>query len=601
MKHINTIIILYLFSLFGILASCEDNDIQTDIDTVTKSDEYWYTRTRTEQQQQVMLRYFGLGFSYDAIYGEKCDVNSVRCQVLNVNELNEALFESHLNSLSFNYSSSHSFGEYCHNANMKTKLDENFIIYQKSYQKTASIFEHYDTQGLCVTNEIEIPKNIRAINMEDIPELIKSEPKKYLSENFLYALDKIKKYGKDNVAVVDSFINIFGTHVVTQATAGARLKIDFASEEKIAKSYIEEKTITEKSLDVYFKKTASTLTENDAKIIDSFFENSEIHIDVKGGDLSYLSEILINPKSYPSDSLILKNWMNSVKWSDSDVWSSNCEMEDMEVSPIWLFIPDDDVAALVQSRIVATAPTMQELFGNLNYINVCFDPDQRRVYYRFSGGYYTKSGYGYYPCNIVLAAHRYVAIICREWVPEIDPYNAVLVVYPIYENHIQEQSAVAIHNNKVYRLRWCYNQFVIEEIIDEVYNNKLYLNCGYFELTPNDKMDYQPVTVTCDYEWPGSILPDGSVAKPKVYRTRRFLGNFYLNTDMEFSNIPNWSYTTSDNYNSNYDKWLKDLGDLPYEVSKIKLDGRSGKENTTNRMIRNDDYSYIINGSELKL
>ena len=123
---------------------------------------------------------------------------------------------------------------------------------------------------------------------------------------------------------------------------------------------------------LFFKKKVETMTESELKAATTLLSNAELHLDATGGDLSPFSTLIANPSTDNPAATpeTLENWLASINFDETHPWDSRCEMLDMEVTPIWEFIPDPTVAALVESRIKATAPTMQELYGNRNFVNV---------------------------------------------------------------------------------------------------------------------------------------------------------------------------------------------------------------------------------------
>lgn len=100
------------------------------------------------------------------------------------------------------------------------------------------------------------------------------------------------------------------------------------------------------------------------------------------------------------------------------------------------------------------------------------------------------------------------------------------------------------------------------------------------------------------YEWPGSIGIDGTLTGKYYYQTRKFLGHFYLATDKEFSDLPNWRWQTSvpeevENYREEINGSEK-----AFRLSGVDL-GRDGTDNLKNRMVMEDDYEFFWNTSEV--
>lgn len=594
--------------LLVVFTSCKDEWEGGNIShSIPTEDFYWYTRTRSRVEQEVMLRSHGVGFSYDAIYGKKCDVGSVRCQVLDLGVLKEEDIyrQDDTGRTDCNYTCSHGFAEYFYNTNFSTDVSGQVPGYKGDYTKIISLFEHALDTCIAFTSiqtEIVCQKYIETNLWENF---LNKMGERCLSDNFQYALEKIKATDIENTAVVDSFINIFGTHVVVDATIGGKLQLDIVTERKNVQTFANEKTVTEQSLDVFFKKMESSLTETEQKFVKQLLAKAQLYITITGGDLSTFKTLVTNPS--PDNALAseknLTQWVKSIKLDEDKIWDNKCELVDMEVAPIWEFIPDKTTANRVKTRIIATAPTMQELYGNRNFLNVSFPIHPTTVTTALGGKPQTFDS----PWVVdVIAANRRVATICKEWVPEIDLHNSVQVAYPIYENRIQMTAGLCVHDGNAYRVRWLYDRFDVEKLEAPTIGDKVYLDFGYLECQSKEGVNYQEGKFIIGYEWPGSILIDGTLTKDKsYYETRKFLGDFYLNTDEKFTDLPNWTYQTESMWSSYYDKYIKELSDkeqeLPYQFSGIQLKGRSGKGHLKNRMVRNGDYVYYMNSTELGL
>ena len=595
---------LAVAGLCFLAVSCADDDMAglAGVGTWQQPDTYWHTRTRSAAEQQTMLRSHGVGFSFDAINGERCDVGSVKCQVLNLDALDAAgayLIDNTQHSES-ETSTSRSFAEYLRNVNTATGVSGGVLIYKGSYMKTASIFERSLDTTMCFTSVISERVAEKYIDTNMIDVLFEDNPRQYLSDNFLYAIDKLRRGGIEDVAVVDSFIDIFGTHVITGSTVGGRLQLDVLTSRKGVNTFIQEKQVEESSLDLFFKKTVSTMTEEELKAATALLDNAEMHLTVVGGDLSHMNTLVANPSFGNIDATpeALSRWQESVSLDAAQPWNSRCEMPDMEVTPIWELIPDAELAALVRTRIEATAPTMQELYGNRNFLNVEIPVGFGAVSTTFGGRLMTVAD----PWVVdVIAANRHVATVCKEWVPEIDPRGSVRVVYPIYENRIQTDAGLCVHNGVAYRVKWLYNRFSVEPA-DTVATDKVYLTFGYLDPAPTGGVSYQSGLLRLGYEWPGSIATDGSLAnRGEVRTTRKFLGHFYLDSEKNYANLPNWTYQTVAPDNRHYEEEYaaQFAAGLPYTLSGVGLAGRSGAANLVNRMVRDDDYVYYINTTEV--
>lgn len=590
-------------ALLSLLPSCQSEELIRETPPTENSDasQYWYTRTRSSEQQSTMLRSHAVGFSYDGIYGEACNQNSVRCQVLNLDILKEKELYSSVSQPEThdNHYSAHSLSECFSKMNSGSKSKTEFLTSKTDAQKVASIFQKRE-DNVVIISQTRICQAInKNILMDDYHEIQESEkdPYSFLTPSFLYAIRKMQK--DNDVAVIDSFIEIFGSHVVTEASVGGQIKLDLTVSTSDIKTLTSEQKITSKAIDFYFKKQESSSSEQTQTFFEGVLKNATLSLNVKGGDIASFGELIANPHSPLRTSDILSRWMNSLDENLSSAWNSRLELVDMKVYPIWEFIPDPKVSARVHARIEATAPTLQELYGNRNFIDVKFSSSVSAVTCKLGG----KSSTFNNPWVVdVFAANRHVATLCREWIPEIDPNTTVTVAYPIYENKIQVNAGVCIYGNKAYNVRWLYDQFAVDTLaIGCRPGDMLYMQAGYLQVKPcSPGYKYQDTKMAIGYEWPGSIGIEGGLQNKPFYETRKFLGNFFLNTTAKFSNLPNWIYNTTSLYNKSYDKYLKDNNSTPYSLSGITVTGQNAKEYLSNRMVRSADYTYYYNLRELQ-
>lgn len=599
---------LKLFSVHALVActlfslhACQDDTLSV----ISQSDptEYWYTRNRSLVEQSTMLRSHAVGFSYDVLGGEVCDVQSVRGQVLNLNALqNEGIYYVNTASKTTDsYYAAHSLSEAISKMNRSCNFSGDFLVYKRNAKKIAEVFEKKVTNTVLITQTRICQTALKEIDMDELTDRLSSDsdPMRFLSSSFQYAIQKLRN--NHSTAVLDSFINIFGTHVVISAAIGGRCKLSITTTTSDIKTRTSEKEISSKSLDLFFYESNSTSTTETQSIFDGIIKSASLSLSVKGGDVRAFNELIADPYSANRDPSIMSTWIDGISAStssDASAWNERLELADMEVSPIWNFIPDTEIAKLVQSRIEGSTPSMQELYGNRNFINATFPSSISSVSCKLGKDKLTFTN----PYVVdVFAANRHVATLCREWVPEIDPDNAVTVAYPIYENCMQPDAGVCIHNGIAFNVRWLYNQFSIDTLATNCPDNSpLYLHTGYISTSPVLPIEsYLSAKLAIGYEWPGSIGKDGSLQDTPYYETHRFLGNFYINSPNNFSNLPNWSYCTSSLYNDNYSSYLKGKGSAPYKISGLTVYSSDEKQYLNNRMVRNNDYTYFFNPTEL--
>jgi len=595
--------IIVLLTILSGLSACNDEPLyepDSPMNEAFNSDEFWYTRTLSRAQKLELKRKFGLGFSYDAIYGGKCDMGFIRCQVLDMDALqDDGLLKKYPKNVVVDSTAvAHSFSDYCQITDLTTQVSGGVVVFGAEYKAMSAIFEHGMDTTVCFFNKRNIERQRLMIDTLHLSDMTHQEIDRLITPSFRYGIEKIKRTDRENYLVVDSFINIFGSHVIIDVNIGAQLTLDVKTRSGIFYDYISETKITKEKLNLLFVKKEKTHTEADEKFIKQVVSNSTMELKVKGGDLSCFNSLIVNPSTTnpAANEETLTNWSRSLCEDEENPFNSNLELIDMRVAPIWMFIPDDEVAARVKSRIIADAPTMQELFGNKNWINCRIPFDIPKVTNYYSNGSKTTTVEKPWVVNTV-ASNRILATICKEWIPEISREESVCVIYPVYENKVNIASGLCRHKGKLYNVSWRYDRFVVQEIETKESSDYAYLTFGCLSFSPTEGQSYQDVKYLLGYEWPGSIGTNGNITNTSWYATRKFLGDFYLDTDKQFSNLPNWEYVKSGNTSKYYEKDL--TTDKPFELSGIKLSGRSGTANMNKRMVRSDGYKYYINKREM--
>ena len=566
-------------------------------------EEFWYTRSLSQSSRLELKRKFGIGFSYDAVYGGKCDINSIKCHALNVDELlkHNIAREFPLDRLKDTTCIAHTFSEFCHAANLTGEASGDVIIYTADYSKVASIYEHGLDTVVYISNSKNIERRGVSLNTEEIHE-IKNDPERFLTPSFRYGIEKIRKTPVEEVMVVDSFVNIYGTHIVTSVTIGASLKLELKTRRGLFVDYKSEEIMTREKLNILFKKTESTSTKEEYEFMRQVLESSTIDLRVRGGDVSVFNSLLTDPSPTNSTATeeTVTRWIDSLEDDSENGEYGNLALIDMSVMPIWEFISDEQVAKRVKTRILADAPSMQELYGNRNWVNTSIDLSKTK----WVDTYFNRWDKETWLCGFsdpyvvnVIAANRIVASVCREWIPEIDSDTLVTVVYPIYENSIDIGSGVGIDAEcNVWSVSWRYNKFKVKKIGKASSPLPMvYLNFGTVETKPVSGEKYMKGNFIIGYERPGNINVTNGQMNDRWFTVRKFLGDFYLENAVRYNNLPNWEYCESPVEYPSYSSYMDD--DL-YEMVGLKINGRTGAENLGNRMVRNYDYKYYLNKKE---
>ncbi len=597
--------VLCILSVMFLMMGCRDIFIEEQINKSQhqNEEEFWYTRSLSQSSRLELKRKFGIGFSYDAIYGSKCDINSIKCHALNVDELlkHNIAREFPLDRLKDTTCIAHTFSEFCHAANLTGEASGDVIIYTADYSKVASIYEHGLDTVVYISNSKNIESRGVSLNTEQIYK-IKNDPERFLTPSFRYGIEKIRKTPVEEVMVVDSFVNIYGTHIVTSVTIGASLKLELKTRRGLFVDYKSEEIMTREKLNILFKKTESTSTKEEHEFMRQVLESSTIDLRVRGGDVSVFNSLLTDPSPTNSTATeeTVTRWINSLEDDSENGEYSNLALIDMSVMPIWEFISDEQVAKRVKTRILADAPSMQELYGNRNWVNTSIDLSKTK----WVDTYFNRWDKETWLCGFsdpyvvnVIAANRIVASVCREWIPEIDPDTLVTVVYPIYENSIDIGSGVGIDAEcNVWSVSWRYNKFKVKKIGKASSPLPMvYLNFGTVETKPVSGEKYMKGNFIIGYERPGNINVTNGQMNDRWFTVRKFLGDFYLENAVRYNNLPNWEYCESPVEYPSYSSYMDD--DL-FEMVGLKVNGRTGAENLGNRMVRNYDYKYYLNKRE---
>lgn len=589
--------LILTFPALLLLAGCTDEPLTGDGDMPSPGadlSKFWYSRTRSAVENKTMLRHHALGFSYQAVSGKKCNISDVMCQVFNLDYLKENGLLSRDNT--FEMSGEHhverGVADIVHGTKWITEFSGDALLYKKDKVKAYDLIESINDSTIVMHNTVKFRRGASHIKVDllsnpdeegEINDLYDYD--KVFSDNFRYAVAKLKS-NKDNVAVIDSFLNIFGTHVVTGIEVGGKCDIAVKTSKRLIHTYLEEQEYSRDAVNLFFKKKETIEKLSNQKNYVNLFRTAEIDLTIRGGDISRFDPLVANP-SYDN---ALASDENFDAWSKSvaeagDSWDEGMELIDMNVSPIYNFITDRDLANRVKVRMEASAQDMRDLYGELNFTSAeitlpsdpwgsfipdfipnCIGNPQKLIEYDNLEGYcHTIQEKSSLPSKIV-------AVTYNEDIPDVGYFP---VTYPVYENRIQMTEGIAYTHNGYYSVKWLYDHLAAEKIPGNPGPHKLYLYKGrLFTGCPVGGETWMPAKTMLDYEWAGSLDLDGEQTggSENVYLVYKKENRFYLlwidNIHSQSGNLPNlpgWSY------------------------DKIQ-----------NRMVRNDNYRYKIMPKELK-
>lgn len=564
---------LLMFAVVG-LAACTDDTDELLQQAWQEQEEGVSPFTRAAIDPTTLedfRRTYGVGFSYDALYGEKCNMKDIHCQVIDYQAVknSEKNYDEQLlratkdNESTISTITSFSRSEYTQYVHAHADVDAKLIIVNGNAEGEVSFWE----DGVVNKFFCESRYNAQAMSMRlehrSIRQLIKEGKTELLTKNFREAVNWLAKHPGDEV--VDSFIQRYGTHLVTQAKIGGSIVVTMRMSLDSVLSVSDVKMLGKLSVSDVLKLEGSS--ESYKKEL-SLMNEADCDVTVKGGDLSKIPNEMLHFTfgKHPNLNTFVTSWVSSLKYDFHSVQNSNMELIDMQVQPIWDYIPNADVANRIKKRVTGTASELIKEQGYQNGVSTEITLPSS-VTCKMGG---TSATFNSPAMVNVIAAGRYVASICRERVKAIDANNDVLVVYPIYDRQLNLSSGFCIHGGKAYTVRTSNDGHFVEEV-GATSSTKVYMNLGVLSDVRYDNLTYQPSHNVIAYEWPYIIKQDGSVDSSQPYYLTYKNGlDFYLRDKNgseqsgQLEAIPNWSYD-------------------------------SGKK----RMVRNDDYRYYWNTKEV--
>lgn len=560
MKSKQLFCLLFTVAICGFIA-CSDDELVIS-DEMLHEDVYEGPMTRAEAIELILSQ--GIGYGYNGVEGEFCNVMDVRSQVLNPEGIRNAGIEitmAKVQSPHVEYSAKmgYSLHELIQNLYFGVGVNaEASVVFKGSVRGTLQLYTKSKTSSFyCHTSA-----RISGFNAWVDAPSVGAEVNKYpevLTKNFRSAVARL---GKEPTKMqMDSLIKQYGTHVVTRCQMGGRLDLDIRLEKDSIGTLEQQNAVAEVSLlSLYDHSNLSENDYRDLKIINS----GDSHLTVRGGDTRELDFSVFNFKWGENNAKMdaIGKWMGTIGITEDQ--QQYLELIDMQMTPIWRFVPNKQVAKMLEAHILGTADVLLDIYGYQNFVNTAFPIPTLNAYQgQMIMDNRVKNIYN------ILAGGRYVATYCREWVEAIDINEPVWVAYPIYNQQVNTSTGLCIHNGKAYRVGWRFGEYLVEEI-GETDSRMVYMSMGYLYPEPTDGLDYLESRLCIGYEWPSSIDKDGKLnTNQPIYLPYKQNDDFYLlamdGTEQtgELKGLPNW-----------------------------KFDGK--------RMVRSKDYYYYCNLKEIK-
>lgn len=536
------------------MAACSDVPNLAEDISDTSANAIWHSPevlTRA-QTQQLFLYDHAVGYSYNAMSGESYALKDVRCQIVNRAELDRLADVSKYylylvnkeNKISGEGHVYNSFTDYVQNSNLKVGVGASIsIIGVGSIKAEGSIFEDGNVDTYVVDTKRRISCGTYNLYADAITKLAETNPT-VLTASFRDAVKQVAEAPESNYrACVDSFINTYGTHVVTKAEVGGKLDVLLQVEAtKVKTQYFLEASLTADVLKGMFKAAVEGgISKEDYE----YLQNSKCRISVVGGSVKYLDALtaMDSYKVGKIDNSNFDKWQSSVVFNPDDYSKDSTAVIDMKFTPIYDFVLDPVAKRRIRSAITGNVQDLIDLLGNRNLVNVSFPYTSTDLSCKLGGKQYTCES----PKVVdLIYAGRHVATICTERIDTIDATQDVRVVYPIYEGRIQMKNGFCAHGGRAYNVAWTGDECKVTDNGRTKDEGMIYVTAGKPSTEKYDNINYNTAHELPAIETNLPFNIDGSYNTNAVYYSvEKKKGHFFLPASKgkgALTGIPNWTY-----------------------------------------------------------
>jgi len=539
--------IIYIL-LLVLLWGC--NPLEKAVEPVSDGRPAWlpasdfeWTKAEDVETRARFLRNFGVGYSYDAVRGSFCDWNDIRCQVVNRHSLEEYQYltgetlcvtnvSQSLSSYSkFNYSKR----DYVASVHIETDSKIDIGLYNGEMRNRQDFIEdgieeefYYNLCEEIIMADTYIVPGAIALFFEE-----REECDNFLTLSFVNAVQHVADSDPSNFAVVDSLISIYGTHVITSAWLGGKLRVDLSNYMWRYKDYAKEDEWTsEEFLDAVNCKDENRTGKDEY----TWLEHGKLNIMAYGGDQSSLTGLLGDhaPDGTRNFSLDgISQWRLSLFFDPENEARSNVEMVDMRLTPIWEFARavDEEAAERIRAAIQQDITVQQSLLGNSNFFDTSFPiryPEASAKYcHDGTWNTFTREDTPEQPMIVnIVSGGRYVASVCHEKIGRRDLW----VCYPIYEGKIKMPCGVGVDSaGRVFTVQWINGNCTVLAAESGLAGDTFYINGGEIGIEPREGAIYAEAKALPYIELAGGVQPDGSYDS-LPYLVEREGGEFVIRT-----------------------------------------------------------------------
>ena len=540
---------LLLAAMTGLTSSCHDSELTDGIETVAPNESagepFQWTRAEDVETRHAFMRNFGVGYSYDAVRGEYCNWEDIRCQVINRKELENAMKNYGASPLwnsyyTPSYSSTTQFEfsqrDYIASGTMHFKEETNLGLYNGTSRKDQYVLEDGVQENFYYITTDVITLGQQSLDVASILAVAQYDLESVLTQSFIDAVNHLAMKPVADFASIDSFTNVWGTHVITESMLGGKLKIDLQNRMWRYNDQVREESYTSKDvLGLYSKREEHRRSAAEFK----FITDANLNITAYGGDQTPLTSLLGEYKYDGTRDFSLdgiKAWTESLRFDREDDEKSNVEMVDMKVTPIWRFIEvlNEDVANQVKAHILSDAKAMNAILGDRNFFSAKFPTKFASCDFRYRKGTadwksISRQDSEAQPMVVnIVSGGRYIATVCHEKLEG----NWYWVAYPIYEGKVKLACGLGLRedNDSHWVVRWKNGKLDLTELtysgeMVKPASDTFYINSGLLSFEPSEAVDYAECEALPYYELSGGIRPDGTY-ESKAYPVVKEGSNF---------------------------------------------------------------------------
>lgn len=245
------------------------------------------------------------------------------------------------------------------------------------------------------------------------------------------------KYPSDD-ATFAKIVKYYGTHVVMKASLGGRLKISSKfNTSKITKEY---------DLKAFAKAAYSGIVEASGSVDETYkqsWEESqsacETTVSAVGGARTYLAKMA----TLKGDELKknVSSWINDIGTNGTGTFIGVTDEED--IVPIWEFIENEDRAAALQEYIESgrylREPEPQYDLGTQGHLTGVSDIIAQMNSANYRGSLVKR-------VTIGNDNNKTIALLCSEYIPEINEKSRVVVFYPVINGTVKYNMGLFLGN-----------------------------------------------------------------------------------------------------------------------------------------------------------